>query len=84
MEQKIAAVRNAGDRPPVAPGAEVTVQDVIAAALRMYKGDKNKVLRWLIGERRAGYTPPRDKRATEDGRRELYETLMRLEIGVYG
>jgi hypothetical protein len=75
IAHKLTAVREAGPRPPVAKGAEVSEEDVLAAAIRVHYWD-SEVFMWLTDAptRRS----PWERMYSPEARREIYDALVRM------
>ena len=62
----------------------VTVSRVLAQAVELFEGDKEKALRWFMQSNRAlGKLTPLEMARTETGAREVENLIGRLEHGVF-
>ena len=62
----------------------VTVSRLLAQAVELFEGDKDKALRWFMQSNRAlGKLSPLEMAGTETGAREVENLIGRLEHGVF-
>ena len=62
----------------------VTVSRLLAQAVELFEGDKEKALRWFMQSNRAlGKLTPLEMARTETGAREVENLIGRLEHGVF-
>jgi putative toxin-antitoxin system antitoxin component (TIGR02293 family) len=62
----------------------VTVSRLLAQAVELFEGDKEKALRWFMQSNRAlGKLSPLEMAGTETGAREVENLIGRLEHGVF-
>jgi putative toxin-antitoxin system antitoxin component (TIGR02293 family) len=62
----------------------VSISRLLALAIELFEGDKQKAFRWFMNPNRAlGNLSPLEMAATETGAREVENLIGRLEHGVF-
>lgn len=62
----------------------VSISRLVAAAVELFDGSRDKAVRWLLAPNRAlGGASPLEMAATETGAREVESLVGRLEYGVF-
>ena len=62
----------------------VSISRLLAQAIELFEGDKEKAFRWFVQSNRAlGKLSPLEMAATETGAREVENLIGRLEHGVF-
>ena len=62
----------------------VSISRLLALAIELFEGDKQKAFRWFVNPNRAlGNLSPLEMAATETGAREVENLIGRLEHGVF-